>query len=335
MAKRRSYVVGPMLVLAFVSACKPPPADVTAPVAEPVAMDNKAIFAEAAPITPQCKATTVGGSLGLIPEGADMLVHLSPTAIARSSLWQVLEPALAQSPEWAEVFSGCGMQVEEFEHLLVGARQSDEAFVAVVAGQGIGRPDRAQCVITAIQRSAGDEQAAQVETSPDDPNTLIIQFTDGRAFLLGENLLAVATTAWEDDVARLARCQDVGAVQRSLLDPMRAVDLGAPVWFAARPWPEIVDLLASSVSELGQMSSASANMYLDSGMEISAHVELGDPQTAASLASTLQGFIQMFAVGAPQGLTDVAGRMRADAAGSGVDMRVMLTVDELRMLGAL
>lgn len=290
------------------------------------------LFVEAA--TPPCIARTSPGATLLVPDAAQWLFVTDTQALAASPTWQFFATKLAREPNWqfAEgVFESCNMTMLGFDRLVVGVDPETEDFVAILAGQRIGEPERAQCLITAIQRANGDEVAAEVSRMKGEIGLPIIQFTDGRAYLFADDMLALSTTGWEDEVARLSRCEGVGAVQRGLADPLRHVSQDAPLWLVGRPRLVAESAIVSMSPRLLGLRTLALELTFADGLALVAHADLGERAQALALFDELTGTVQSFA-SADAAWAAMMKRVQMSVEGTSLTLGASLSLDELRAL---
>lgn len=276
-----------------------------------------------------CTARTPAGAAALVPSAAQWLLRANPRELMRSAVWSLFAADLATDPDWLEVegvFLGCNESLDRIEQLIVGFDERGE-FVVVLGGTGLGRPDTARCVIMAIQAQAGDEQIAEVIPLADS-DVSIINFTDGRAYLFGADVLAIATTKWQDEVGRLGNCQGVPATD-ALVVMLARLDLDAPLWVAGRLTPELAQMLELFVSDAGWVSAVAASVHVDDGMRLDLDAWTESPSAAASVAKGVRGLMDAMARELPA-LADVVARVAIGTSGPTVQVRANVSAAELR-----
>lgn len=289
------------------------------------------LFVEAA--TPPCIARTTPGAALLVPDAAQWLFVTDTQALAAAPAWQFFATELAREANWQfaeSVFESCNMTLLGFERLVVGVDPETEDFVAILAGQSIGEPERAQCLIAAIQRANGDAVAVELSRMKGEIGLPIIQFTDGRAYLFADDMLALSTTGWEDEVARLSRCEGVGAVQRGLADPLRHVSQDAPLWLVGRPRLLAESAIVSMFPTLLGLRTLALELTFADGLALASHADLGERAQALALLEQLTGLAQT--VSADPSWAALTQRLRMAVEGTSLTLDASLTTDELRAL---
>src|SRR5690606_1201288 len=187
-------------------------------------------FAANAASSAQLTAGGFPASVGLIPDQAELVVGFSMSAIMASPLYALAAGEQnGELQEMVAVFKDCGLDPGKFESVVIGFSQSED-LAAVVVGEGIGEGTNAACVIKNIQKQAGDPQVADVVSKD---GKQVVEFTDGRAFLVDGRTLALATTEWSRAVADLIDVKGTAAASSRKKDLFAKVNGGAAVWGVA------------------------------------------------------------------------------------------------------
>src|SRR5690606_994842 len=203
-------------------------------------------------VLPACKGGASADAVKLVPNEAEFIIGLSPKAIGESELYKSFAPEFEKESDYKEmvsIFEDCGLKPFEFDAVVVGANQGGE-FVAVIAGNSVGKKDEAVCVIKNVQKQAGDEQIADVVK---EGGKNVINFTDGRAYLVNDNMLALATTDWQDAVGELIDGKGTPAIENSKKDAMGKVDTKKAVWFVASVPAELAGMAALAGPEVTEV----------------------------------------------------------------------------------
>lgn len=296
-----------------------------------------AVVVEAPSVAPTCIASTSPGALLLIPDTAEWVMHVGPSALLRSSTYQLFAAQIEQSSEWAkmlDVMRPCGVELEHIDHVLVGFNAAED-FVAVLVAPGIARPEVSRCLIMRAQSASSESMAADIRPLPGDASVSMVELTDGRVYLFGDDMLALTTSAWQDAVADLSSCRGAPAAYGGLATPLRGLDLGAPLWLAGAP-------LASSLANVGPslgidleaLSSVSASVRLDDGAVLRTRLHMHDATSASSTTQILRTFVQAFVPSLPPELAGLSSRIVLDSNDADVSIEVTLRPEELRFIAS-
>jgi hypothetical protein len=287
-----------------------------------------------------CIARTPKGALLLIPDMAEWVVHVGPNALLRSPAYQLFARQIEQSAQWTrmlDVLRPCGVAVEQVDHVLVGFNAAED-FVAVLVGPGIARPEVARCLITQSQAALSEqpEQAkpsvADIRPLPGDASLSVIESTDGRAYLFGDDMLTLSSSAWQDAVADLSSCRGA-PVYRSLAAHLREIDLDAPLWLIGAPSSSSVTTLGSAIGvDLSGVSSVSASVHLDDGAALRARAQMRDAAEASSTAQMLSGLMTLVGSAIPPELSGLPSRIVFDSSDTHVRLEMTVRPEELRFM---
>lgn len=284
-------------------------------------------------VLPACKGGANAEAVKLVPDEAEMIIGMNPKAITESELYKAFGAEIEKEGDFQEAkktFSDCGLEPNAIEALVVGVKASSEDFVAVVAAEGIGKDDTASCIIKNIQKMNGDEQVADVTK---DSGHKIIQFTDGRAYLVNDNMLALATTAWETKIGELIDGKGTPAIENSKKDLYGKVDTKAAVWFIADVPSEMAAGAAAVAPEAAKVKSVVGTVDLSKGvaLDLLAGFGSGDDATATADAAK-KAFDEAKGMAALIGLSAAAESVKIEAAGSDVKVTGSISMDEITAL---
>jgi hypothetical protein len=300
-----------------------------------------------APEQPTSVAATAGGSaqlaaggfpasISLIPDQAEILVGIGLGSIMSSPIYALAAGELAKDQEFQEVlsvFKDCGLDPSKFDSVLVGFSQSED-FAAVLVGDGLGEDKNAACVIKNVQKLAGDPQLAEVVTQG---GKKVIQFTDGRAFLVDDRTLALATTAWESSVSDLIDGKGTAAASNSKKEMLAKINGGASVWGVASVPAEIASMapMLGAPTELASLRSLSGSVDLKDGATITVLAGVGAEATAKALADKLQVMLGDASKDAPAEMVPVIQSTKIEAAGSDVKIAMTASLADLAKAAAV
>ena len=285
-------------------------------------------------VLPACKGGASADAVKLIPDEAEFIVGLNPKTITASEAYKSISAELENEPDFKEMMTtaeGCGVKPTEFDAIVVGANQAEE-FVAVIVGDGIGEDDNAVCIIKAVQKASGEEEIAEV-TKEDGKK--VIQFTDGRAYLVNKNMLALATTAWEDKVGELIDGKGTPAIENSKKDLYAKVDTKAAMWFLAEIPPELAGMAAMAAPEAAEVKTAAGTIDLSKGAAINFVAGFDAEDKATAVATKLQELFDTVKGEAPKELAGVVQSVKIEASGTDVKISVSATTDEINAAKAV
>jgi hypothetical protein len=279
-------------------------------------------------VLPACKGGASADAVKLIPDQAEFIVGASPKAIGESELYKKFSSQFENEEDFKEViaiFEDCGLKPFEFEAVVVGANQGGE-FVAVVVGDSVGKKDEASCVIKNVQKSAGDEQIADV-VKEDGKN--VINFTDGRAYLVNDNMLALATTEWQDAVGELIDGKGTAAIDNSKKDLMGKVDTKKAVWFVASVPAELAGMAAIAGAELTEVKSVAGSLDLSKGVALEFVAGFDDDTKAKAAADKVQAMYDEGKGQTPEDLKTMSESVKIEASGSDVKLSASASIEDI------
>ena len=280
-------------------------------------------------VVPACKGGDSADAVKLVPDEAEFIVGLNPKTISESELYTEFKSEFENEPDFKEVmsaFTECDLEPTTFDSIVVGANQAEE-FVAVIVGEGIGKDDTASCVIKNIQKMGGEEEAAEV-TKEDGKK--IIQFTDGRAYLVNKNMLALATTAWEDKVGALIEKEGKPAVENSKKELFGKVDTKKAVWFIAEVPSSMADMAALAAPDASGVKTAAGSVDLSKGAAVDFVAGFGDEAKAKTVAGSIQQMFDEVKGQAPPELAGVVESVKIEASGADVKFAVSASMDDIK-----
>jgi hypothetical protein len=294
------------------------------------------VVVEVPSVAPTCIARTPKGALLLIPDMAEWVVHVGPGALLRSSAYKMFAAQIERSSEWTrmlDVLRPCGVAVEHIDHVLVGFNTAEE-FVAILVAPGIARPELARCLIMQSQAALSEQPVADVRPLPDDPSLSVVELTDGRAYLFGDDMLALTTSAWQDAVADLSSCRGA-PVHGSLAPHLRGLDVDAPLWLIGAPPSSSVTSLGSVIGlDLSGVSSVSASVHLDDGAVLRARAQVRDAAEADGVVQSLSGLMALVGSSIPPELAGLPSRIVFSSQDAQVRLEMTLRAEELRFISS-
>lgn len=284
-------------------------------------------------LLPACKSGANAEAAKLIPDEAEMIIGMNPKAITESELYKAFGSEIEKEADYQEAmsaFKDCGIEPNAIESVVVGVKAASEDFVAVVSAEGIGKDDTASCIIKKIQKMNGDEEVADVTK---DSGHKIIQFTDGRAYLVNDNMLALATTAWEEKIGELIDGKGTPAIDNSKKDLYGKVDPKAAVWFLAEVPSEMAAGAAMIAPEASKIKTVIGSVDFSKGVAVDMVAGFGSEEDAKAVAdSAKKQFDEVKGMAALVGMSAAAESVKIEAAGSDVKVAASASMEEIKAL---
>lgn len=281
-----------------------------------------------------CKGGASADAVKLVPDGADFIVGVSPKALSESELYAKFAPQFENEADFKELmttFKDCGLDPLKFEAVVVGANQTQD-FVAVIAGDAVGKQDEAVCIIKAMQKQAGDEEAAEV-TKEGGKN--VINGTDGRAYLINDNMIAITSKGWQDSVGELIDGKGSPAIENSKKDLMGKVDTKRPVWFVATVPADMAGQAAMAGPELAEVKSVAGSIDMSKGVAVELIAGFESAEKATAAADKAKGLFDMAKGQAGDKLTGVTESVKIEASGNDVKFSASATMEDIDAAKAL
>lgn len=284
----------------------------------------------------EASALPAGGPIALIPDAAEFVVGLSPKAISGSPIFGVLGPELEQQSEYRELlatFKDCNLDPLKFDSVIVGMSQSQD-WAAVVVGDGVGDDNNASCIVKSMQKQAGDAQVADVVTKD---GKKMIEFTDGRMYLLDGRTLAMASPGWQDVVGGLIDGKGTPANSGGKKDLFGKVDATASIWGMAAIPPEYASMAPAlgAPPEFASIRSVAGSIDLSSGAAITTLAVFDSADTAKSVADELQATIGDARDMVPAELSNVVNSVKIEASGTDLKLALSATMDDINKAKAM
>lgn len=279
-------------------------------------------------LLPACKGGASADAVKLVPDEAEFIVGMNPKAIGESELYKKFAPEFEGEADFKEamaVFKDCGLDPLTFDAVVVGANQGGE-FVAVVAGSEVGKEDKAVCVIKAIQKQAGDEEIADVVK---EGGKNVINFTDGRAYLVNDNMLALSTTDWQDKVGELIDGKGTPAIENSKKDLMGKVDTKKAMWFVANVPAEVAGMAAMAGPEATEVKAVAGSMDFSKGIAVDFVANFGEDAKAKAAADKAQEMFDSVKGEVPENLKGMVESVKIEASGADVKVSASASMEDI------
>jgi hypothetical protein len=321
-----------LLATSAMLSCARVPADLTPQTELEVHVAAPTVVVEAPSVAPTCSARTPPGALLLIPDAAEWAVHIRPDELLRSAAYKLIAPQLEQIPDWTmmlDAWRPCGLGFETIDRLVVGFNAAED-FVAIFVAPGIARPETARCVIMQLQVAFSEDPVADIMPMPGDASVSVVEFSDGRAYLFGDDLFVLTTATWRDAIADLSSCNGSPA---SVATALRGLDLEAPLWLAGAPPTSMLVPLGDMLgADLAGTSSIGASVHLDDGATLRTRVQMRDATTANDTAQMLRTLTQTFGAMLPPELVGLPSRVGIDSHDAELWLEATLRIEELRYI---
>ncbi len=277
-----------------------------------------------------CKGGAGADAAKLVPDDADMLAGANMKTVTESELYKAFGAEAEKDEDYKKAVASmkeCGLELASIEAIVVGVKASSEDFVAIIAADGVGKDDTATCLIKSVQKANGDEEAADV-TKEDGHK--IIQFTDGRAYLVSDNMLAVTTKGWETAVGELIDGKGKPAIENSKKDLFGKVDTKAAMWFLADVPSDVAGMAAFVAPEVSKIKTAAGSVDLSKGLAINLIAGFGSEDEAKAVAE--MGTKMLDEAKADPTFGSAAGSVKIEASGSDVKVAASMSTDEITTL---
>ncbi len=281
-------------------------------------------------LLPACKGGASADAVKLVPDEADFIVGLSPKTISESELYTKFSSEFENEADFKEMmatFKDCGLDPLKFDAVVVGANQAQE-FVAVVAGEGVGKDTEAVCVIKAMQKQAGDEEAAEVTK---EGGKKVINGTDGRAYLINDNMIALTSKGWQDTVGTLIDGEGKAAIENSKKDLMGKVDTKKAMWFVASVPDGMLSSMAGPMAppEANDIKAVVGSLDMSKGVALELVADFGAEDKAKAAAEKIQGMFDGVKGQAGEELEGVVESVKIEAAGNDLKVSASATMEDI------
>lgn len=311
---------------------KDKPADSPAPPAEAAPPAELAPSAGVALIA-NPPTGALAASLALVPDQAEFVIGLSPKLITASPFYALVATEMAQDPQFQAALSSfkeCDIDPAKFESVVLGFSQEEE-FVAVVNGESIGQEAKASCVIASMQKQAGDTQAATVA---EQGGLKSIQFTDGRAYLVNEQTLAITTTNWDATVAGLIGGQGSSVMAGKQSQLFAKVNTQAGMWGVAEVPAQYAAMAgaAGMPPEFSSLQGAAGSIDLTSGAVVTVLGSFDSPDKATAVATQLQAMVSAMGPQMPAELAGVAKSVKIEAKGADLMLAMSASMADIKAI---
>ena len=271
--------------------------------------------------------------LELIPNEASGLLGLNPTVFAGSAFARQLADELKSEPQFQEArqaLHGCGLTLASFEAVFMGSHEQE--FALVLAGSGLGADTNAVCIIEAAQRFVGAQPAAKISV---DAGKKIIDFPDGRVYLVNNDLLVLTTAAWQASVDGLIDGEGESAAKQGKRELLATLDMSAALWLAADVPPGLV--MAANfmgIPEAAAAQNLSGTLQLEPRTKLELTAGFGSTAEAQTAAAGLDALLSKPVPDAPAALSSALGRVHVGHVSSQVRLSLEISTGDFAAFAA-
>jgi hypothetical protein len=288
----------------------------------------------AATATQLAAVGTPAAALALIPDQAQFILGLSVGSIMSSPFYKLAEAEMNADPEVQKMLTtvkDCGLDPNKLENVVVGIH-TDENFVIVMVGEGLGEDQKAQCLLSKLQESAGEGTAGQVVTENGKKS---IQFSKGRAYLVDGRTLALTTTAWDSALVSLMDGQGSPAVSNSKKDLFAKVNTNASMWGVATIPAELAGMapMLGAPAEFASVQSVTGSLDLSTGAAVNVVAGFTSEDAAKSVTTQLQALLAEASKSSPE-LSSLSQTVKIEAAGTDVKVAMSASAEEMAKIQA-
>jgi len=213
------------LVLALTAGCAP--GGELSPTPTPARFESAAYVV--APT--KCGPAKVGSLRELVPDAEIMgALELDVEHLRRGKLFPQVEKLIAA--EGADVLAAmdeCGVPLAKVEGLVAAFSDSDDMMVGVRA-KGLGEPTTLDCLAAKIEKSTGKAPWKRVTGTCD--TTLDLEGDDGKGFVVGHDMVVIASKSLETAIERRVAGKDRSALEGRLAWARKEVDMSNTAWVA-------------------------------------------------------------------------------------------------------
>lgn len=268
-------------------------------------------------------------SVALIPESAEFVVGLNPKLIVASPMYALAAPEMAKDEQAAAMMTSlkdCGIDPGKLDSVVVGLSSVTEDFVAVVMGQSVGTDAKASCLIKTALEQAGAPEAAKVVTHE---GKKMIQFTGGRAYLVDDRTLAVATTSWEAAVGGLIDGKGTSTISGAKKDLFAKVNPQTGVWGVADVPVQLSGMapVMGLPAEMASVKTVSGSIDLRDGAAINLVAGFEGADKAKAVSTQLTAMLGAATV--PPEFSNIAKTIKIEAVDTDLKISLSATMADL------
>ncbi|HWB77558.1 MAG TPA: hypothetical protein VG755_21480 [Nannocystaceae bacterium] len=264
--------------------------------------------------------------MALVPAAATMVAGVDATSLLGSSTWAQLRPLVETGDvkTLVEIGQGCELGVSSWRGLTFASELSGSNTVVVMRADGIGRPERLECVRAAIERKDGKSPWKGGASA----NELALD-GGGIAIATDPCTLVVASTGWSSAVRDRLTGGGSSAQVGALASAIGRVDARKPAWVAAA-----IPSGATTGSPFDGARDVVATIDVAGGLTFAMSFTFSDPAEATKRAGELQHQLDSMktaiaGMGMPQNVLD---SIRIVSAGAQVLLQANASDADVRSL---
>lgn len=279
-------------------------------------------------VLPACKGGASADAVKLIPDGAEAIAGINLKTVTGSEVWKTYSAKIPDDgvKEFDTTLGECNLKMDALDAVVFGMTQKGD-FSVVIAGEGIGDPDNATCMVNKMNEKNGDSTKVSVEQVD---GLDVINATDGRMFLVSKNMVAFASTSWQDSVAKLIGGEGTSAIDGNQKDLYKKADTKAAVWFTGIVPSEMAGQAPKGMADkAASVKNIVGKVDLSNGVALELIAGFGDEDSATGAATELQGLIDQFGPMAGEELAGVVKSVKVEAKGTDVNLAVSATMADL------
>ncbi len=279
-----------------------------------------------------CKGGASSDPVKLVPDVATMVGGVNVKGLMSSQLYADHKETFesGETKEMMEAAKGCKLDPNGVSGMVFGADPASNGFVVVISAPGIGKEDNLNCIAGKVKEKAGEDPWTLEEK--DGKKVLSMQGGEGIGYLVGDDMIAVASTSWADSVKQLIDGKGAAAVDGTLKDLVGRAPKDKHIWFAGSIPADAAAGLKGTPGE--SVKDFSGGLDVSNGLAVSLAAGVGTPENATALQGELQkqfdGLKGMApAIGIPQGVVD---SVKIAAAEASVTVHLSASNDDLKAL---
>lgn len=280
----------------------------------------------------KCGPAKVSSLRELLPD-AELVgaLEIDVAHLRRGKLFPEVERLLkAEGAEVLAAMDECGVPLAKVEGLVAAFSEGDHMMVGVRA-KGLGEPATLDCLASKIEKATGKAPWKRVTGTCD--TTLELPEGDAKGFVVGHDMVVIASTSLEAAMGRRVAGKDRSALDGRLAWARKEVDMGNTAWMAANVPASAAAGLPSGmagVTHVGASLDATKGLGLRLGAGFSSAAEAKAAQ--AELETQL---VQLKAVLPLMGLpTSVGDTIEVDHKGNLLRMGMFLKLSDIEALRA-